>query len=83
MPTNSQGKNIRGDKEVLDLLFSEAGKAGGAGKDMDYETLLSTSEEEEDLQRRQARVRYDGINVLNDYPDENDEVDWDEATHGR
>ena len=72
------GENIRRDKEVLDLLFSEAGKAGGAGKDMDYETLLSTSEEEEDLQRRQARVRYDGINVLNDYPDENDEVDWDE-----
>lgn len=74
-----------GDQDVLDLLLN-AGEAGGADSDLDYEALLELSDEEEQIRRRQARVRdYDedgdaGGGLTEDWNSWlTDDDEWDEG----
>jgi hypothetical protein len=71
--------DVSGDNEILDLLLSEAGEAGGAdAAKVDYEALLALSDEEEHIRKRQARVRLgEGEReYLDDIDDEVTEEDW-------
>jgi len=81
--------DANGESEILDLLLSEAGEAGGAdAAKVDYEALLALSDEEEHIRKRQARVRLDEdereyLNDLDDEEDWNhwltDDEEWDEG----